>query len=109
MNPSSGQRALAASTAALVVCVACIVTFLPPLAERTLASLPLTALIGLVIAVALPLHWVFLGVAARRLGRSVPGWVALAVVLFPVGGAAALILLSWFEDEQAAPSSARAG
>ncbi|MCL4699055.1 MAG: hypothetical protein KJ023_18710, partial [Burkholderiaceae bacterium] len=65
---------------------------------------------ALVLATALLLHWVFLAIAARRLRRSVAGWLALAVVLFPIGGAAALILLGWFSGESngsgaAAPSA----
>ena len=56
---------------------------------------------------ALPLHWVFLGLAVHRLGRSLRGWLALAVLLFPVGGAAALILLGWMQAEPS-PSPAPA-
>ena len=99
---------MAASTAALVVACACIAAFLPPMLERTLASLPRTVLLGTVMAVAQLLHWVFLGIAARRLRRSVAGWVVLAVLLFPIGGVAALILLAWFGDDRAVPSSAPA-
>ena len=64
---------------------------------RTCSSEPTTTWVatGLAIALAMPLHWVFLGIAARRLGRSVAGWVGLSVLLFPVGSAAALILLAW--------------
>jgi len=51
------------------------------------------------LAVAVLLHWIFIGIAARRMERSVAGWVSMSVALFPVGGAAALILLNWFADE----------
>jgi hypothetical protein len=40
------------------------------------------------------------------MGRSMAGWVALSVLLFPVGSAAALIVLSWLGDEAGAPEPA---
>ncbi len=87
------RRALIDATLALLAAGAAIALLLPPLAHHS--ALPTGRLIGavLVIALALPLHWVFLGVAARHLQRSVAGWVGLSVLLFPVGSAAALILL----------------
>lgn len=105
---SSASRALSASTLALVVACATIVAFLPPMVEHTVASVPRTALLGTAMAVGLVLHWVFLGIAAHRLERSVAGWVALAVLLFPIGGIAALILLGFFGDEarRSAPAPA---
>lgn len=106
MTESPVQRALTASTIALVVALGCLLLFLPSLFERYLDSVPRVVLNALVLATALPLHWAYLGIAARRLGRSVLGWVALAVVLFPVGGAAALILLSGLSDEHAGASPA---
>ena len=98
-DESSASRALSASTLALVVACASIVAFLPPMVEYTVASIPRTVLLGTAIAAGMFLHWVFLGIAARRLERSVLGWVALAVLLFPIGGIAALVLLGFFGDE----------
>ena len=95
MAHKSAQRALFDSTLALLVAIAAIAMFLPPMVHATAASVPRTVATGLAIALAMPLHWVFLGIAARRLGRSVAGWVGLSVLLFPVGSAAALILLAW--------------
>lgn len=103
MTETPAQRALAASSLALLVALGCIVMFLPPLVGHTVASVPRTVLIGLLLAGAVALHWVFLGIGAARMARSVAGWVALAVLLFPIGGAMALILLGWLGDE-AAPS-----
>ena len=60
---------------------------------------------GVTLTGALLLHWAFLGIAARRMARSVAGWVSLSVLLFPIGSAVALILLSWFGDEDRAPVS----
>lgn len=100
------QRALTASTLALVVAVGGVAMFLPPLVKHTL-ELPLRAVaVGLAMACALLLHWVFLGLAAQRMQRSVAGWVSLSVLLFPVGSATALILLGWFADERRTPSAA---
>ena len=92
------QRALAAATMALVVAGACLLLFLPPMVDRTVQSVPWTVMVSLTLASALLLHWVFVGIAAQRMGRSVPGWVALSL-LFPVGGVAAISLLAWFGDE----------
>ena len=103
-NPA--QRALNASTLALIVAVVALLLFLPPFFERFLTAVAHVVANAMVLSTALLLHWIFLAIGARRMRRSVPGWVVLAVVLFPVGGAAALILLSWFSDEagQAAPN-----
>lgn len=105
---SSAHRALGASTLALVVACASIVPFVPPMVEFTVQSIPRIVLLGSAILAGMLLHWVFLGIAARRLGRSVLGWVALAVGLFPIGGVTALILLGFFGDEAEHGLSARA-
>ena len=98
MSDSPSQRVLTASATALVVAVACVAMFLPPMVERTVASVPLTVMVGLSTAVAILLHWAFLGIAAFRAERSVFGWVALGL-MFPIGGAAALLMLAWLDDE----------
>lgn len=103
---SPAQRALTASTASLVVAVACVLSFLPGWFERYLTSVPRIVLVSLVLATALVLHWAFLGIAVRRLGRSLLGWLSLAVLLFPIGGAAALMLLAFFSDESREPAAA---
>jgi hypothetical protein len=105
---TSAQKALGASTLALVVAVAGIFAFLPPMVEATVASVPRTVLLGLAIAAGLLLHWVFVGVAAARLAHSIFGWVALSVLLFPIGGIAALILLGFFGNEAAGQPAASA-
>jgi hypothetical protein len=99
MNETPAQRALTASTAALVAAAACVAMFLPPLLSQTLGSVLRTVIVALALATGLVLHWVFLAIAARLLGRSVGGWLSLSVLLFPVGSAAALILLGWFREE----------
>lgn len=106
LERTRARRALADSALSLLVACAAIVMFLPPLVQATTASVLRTVATGLAIALALPLHWVWLGLAARRMGRPVAGWLALAVLLFPVGGAAALILLAWLLHEPDAQPSA---
>lgn len=102
---SPAQRALHASTVSLLVAVGCVLLYMPPFAGRFLDGPAYLAGNGLALATALLLHWVFLGIGVRRMGRSMTGWVALAVLLFPIGGAAALILLTWFSDESPAAAS----
>jgi hypothetical protein len=97
MNPLSAktaQGALADAALALLAACAAIAMFLPPMVAATTASVPRAVATALVIALAIPLHWTFLGIAVRRMGRSLAGWLGMAVLLFPVGGAAALILLA---------------
>ncbi len=105
MQESPDQRALAVSTVALVVALASAAMFIPPLVEHTVATPLRSVATGLALAAALVLHWVFLGLAARRMKRSVAAWLGLAVLLFPVGSVAALILLNWFGDEARAPAA----
>ncbi len=90
---AAAHRALAGSAAALLGALGCIALLLPPLAERTLAAPGRTTLTLLVLGAAMALHWWLLGRAARRLKQSVAAWVGLSVLLFPVGSAAALLLL----------------
>ena len=99
MSETPAQRALTASTVSLAAAAGCVALLLPPLNERVFESVLRIVVIGLGLALALMLHWIFLGIAARRMQRSVFGWVSLAVVLFPIGGAAALILLNWFSSD----------
>jgi hypothetical protein len=93
------RRALNASGAAWLVALGAALCFVPPMLQLTLQSVLRTALLGGVLVVALLLHWVWLGVGAARLRRSVAGWLALGLLLFPIGGATALILLNWLADE----------
>lgn len=95
-------RALQAATVALIAALGCVALFLPPWLEATFASPLRAAATGAALGVTLLLHWIFLGLAARRQGRSVPAWVALSVALFPVGSALALMLLGRMDAARAA-------
>jgi hypothetical protein len=99
MSDRPASPALSASAVALLLFAAGVLMFLPPLVEATVASVPRTVLFGLVIAASFLLHFVFLGIAAQRQGRRVLPWVALALLLFPVGSIVALVLLAWHDGE----------
>lgn len=95
MKATEARRALAESSLALLLACGSGALFLPPLLADTLGSLGRAAVAALIGSVALVLHWLHLVRAARALGRAPAGWLSMAVLLFPVGGAAALLLLSW--------------
>jgi hypothetical protein len=95
---------LQAAVASLVAALGCVALFLPPLVDDTIATPLRTAATGAALGVALLSHWIFLGMAARRLQRSVPAWVGLSVLVFPIGSVLSLVLLSWFSDASAARS-----
>jgi hypothetical protein len=98
MTLHTARRALTDATLALMVATGSAAAFVPPLLAETLRTPLRTGVTALLLALALVMHWVWLGQAARRMGRSVRGWLALAL-LFPLGGAAALLLLMGFLDE----------
>lgn len=100
MKESPEGRALQAATVSLIAAVGCVALFLPPLLAATVATPLRAAATGAALGVTLLLHWIFLGVAVRRLQRSLPAWVGLSVLLFPIGSVLALVLLGWFADER---------
>jgi hypothetical protein len=107
MNESPEQRALTASTVTLLVAVVCLALFMPPLLQKLLSTPLHKVANALVLSGAPLLHWVFMGIAARRMQRSVLGWLGLSL-LFPIGGALALILLNWFNAERSQTASSSA-
>lgn len=100
MRLQSARRALADSALALLAACAAIAMFLPPMVEHTVASVPRVVALGLVIALGMLVHWALLLAACRRMGRPPFGWVAMSVLLFPVGSAAALMLLAWMLHDE---------
>ena len=107
MPELSARKAFAMSTLALILALACLALFLPPFVERTLASTTRTVITALALVLAVLAHWACLGLGAYRAGRSVGFWVGgMAVLLFPIGGAAALWLLGWAASERAVPTPA---
>ncbi|MEV4782541.1 hypothetical protein [Burkholderia sp. LMU1-1-1.1] len=100
MQVARAQQPIAAAAVTLVIWIGCIAAFLPPLVKHTTASVALIILAGLGIAVSSILHLIFVGVAAKRLGRSPALWVVIAVFGFPIASIVGLILFEWFSDEQ---------
>ncbi len=100
MQVARAQQPIAAAAVTLVVWVLCIASFLPPLNKYTTDSVLLMTLAGIGIAVSAILHLIFVGLAAKRLGRSPALWVAIALCGFPITSIVGLILFEWFSDEQ---------
>ena len=100
MQVARAQQPIAAAAVTLVVWIGCIAAILPPLVKHTTSSVALIILAGLGIAVSSILHLIFVGVAAKRLGRSPTLWVVIAVCGFPIASIVGLILFEWFSDEQ---------
>ena len=100
MQVSRAHQPIVAASVSLLAFGGCVAAFLPPLNQQTLESLPLTVALGIALAVSLILHFVFVGIAAQRLGRSVWGWVILALLLFPIASIVGPILFEWFSEEQ---------
>jgi hypothetical protein len=103
VTESPAQRALSAATIALALAIGGIAMFLPPLNQQTLTSPLRIVVTALALAAALLLHFIFVGMAAYRMHRSVAGWTTFSVLLCPIGGVAALILLNWLGDEASGP------
>ncbi|SEN98718.1 hypothetical protein SAMN05428959_10432 [Duganella sp. CF517] len=100
MQVARAQQPIAAAAVTLVIWIGCIASFLPPLVKHTTNSVPLMIVAGLGIAVSAILHLIFVGVAAKRLGRSPTLWVVVALCGFPIASIIGLILFEWFSDEQ---------
>ncbi|HEX7984290.1 MAG TPA: hypothetical protein VF616_12300 [Duganella sp.] len=100
MQVARAQQPIAAAAVTLVVWVLCIASFLPPLSKYTTGSVLLMTLAGIGIAVSAILHLIFVGVAAKRLGRSPALWVVITLCGFPIVSIIGLILFEWFSDEK---------
>lgn len=102
MNTAAhARRALTAAAGSLVAAGGALACLLPPLNERLFEFVSLTVAVSLALAVAILLHLIFVGIAARRLGRRAWPWVLGALLLFPVASIIGLILVDWYADEKA--------
>ena len=100
MQIARAQQPIAAAAITLVTWAFCVAAFLPPLNSYTLESVPLMILAGVGIGISLILHLIFIGIAAKRLDRSVGVWVLIAIFGLPIASIVGLILFEWFSDEQ---------
>ncbi len=99
MQFSRAHQPVVAAAVSLFIFGASILLMVMP-THRALSSVPMTVMLSLIIAVSAILHLVFIGIAARRLGRSAALWVVLALFTLPVGSIVGLILFEWFSDEK---------
>lgn len=99
MQKSQTTQAVASAAVSLLVFALCVGAFVPPFVADTVSSIPLTVALGIAIAVSFVLHIAFVGIAAHRSHRSATLWAVLAVLLFPVGSIAGLILFEWFSTQ----------
>lgn len=99
MTDHRASSALTAAALALMVGALCGALLLPPMAQALPAVPGAKAALLFTLAVAALAHWVLLARAASRLGRHAPGWLALSVLLFPIGSAASLVMLGWLQHE----------
>lgn len=97
MPLQDAKASISAASLALLVMIFCIGAFVPPFSGRTLDSVVLMVAFGIGIAVCLVVHLWYVGVAARQLGRSAAGWVALALFTLPIGS-----IVAWIVFERAA-------
>jgi quinol-cytochrome oxidoreductase complex cytochrome b subunit len=106
MTNREAANAATSSAVALFAFAGGVMSFVPPWLDTTVASVPRCIFFGLVIAVSFVLHFVYLGITVRRLGRNVIGWVILAVLTFPIASIVGLVVFGWRQSEH---SQARAG
>jgi drug/metabolite transporter (DMT)-like permease len=92
------KDSLIGAVASMVGFVLCLWFMLPASADAEPQSVPRIVMLALGMSVALVLHLVFVGICARRLGRSVVGWVLLSLITFPIGSVVAGLLLLWFSE-----------
>lgn len=100
MSLKDANQSIAAATVSLLVCAACIISFIPPFTAWTTQSATLAMLVGMTLAVSLILHFVFVGISARRMGRSPWLWVGLSLCTFPITSIVGLVLIEWLGDKR---------
>ena len=100
MEVARAQQPIAAAAVTLVLWVACVAAFLPPLVHHTTQSVLLMIAAGIGICVCYVLHLVFVGIAASRLGRSPLLWVIVSACFMPVASIIGLIIFEWFSEQE---------
>ncbi|MRW94264.1 hypothetical protein GJ699_30245 [Duganella sp. FT80W] len=100
MQVAPAQQAIAAAAVTLVLWICGVAAFLPPLLNYTLSSVLYIIAAGIGIFVCWVLHLIFIGIAAKRLGRSVGVWVIIAAIGMPLASIIGLIMFEWFSDQE---------
>jgi len=101
MQIAHAKQPIAAAAVTLVCWIFGVACFLPPLNHYTLHSVLLMIAAGIGIFVSMVLHLIFIGMAAKRLGRSPVLWVIVALCFFPVASIIGLILFEYFSENEA--------
>ncbi|SDH56300.1 MULTISPECIES: hypothetical protein [unclassified Duganella] len=100
MQIARAQQPIAAAAVTLVLWIACVASYLPPLVQHTTKSILLMIATGIGILVCYVLHLVFVGIAARRLGRSPVLWVIVSACFMPIASIIGLIIFEWFSEQE---------
>ncbi|CAG0979598.1 hypothetical protein BURK2_01764 [Burkholderiales bacterium] len=103
-TPTPASRAAAAASVSLVAVLACLGYLI---FKATLDGKPqpfILVLVALALSSAIVLHLVFVGLLARRTGRSAIGYVVGALLTLPIGSIVGLILYEWHTETDAASS-----
>ncbi|MBI3148482.1 MAG: hypothetical protein HYZ17_08215 [Betaproteobacteria bacterium] len=100
-TPTPASRAAAAASLSLVAVLVCLgyLVF-----KATLDGKPqpfILVLVALALSSAIVLHLAFVGLLARRVGRSAFWYVAGAVLTLPIGSIVGLILYEWHTEADA--------
>jgi hypothetical protein len=99
MQVDRAQQPIAAAAVTLVLWILSVAAFMPPLFSKyTSQSVLLIITAGIAICVCLVLHLVFIGIAAKRLGRSPVLWVLVTLCFLPIASIIGLILFEWFSE-----------
>ncbi|MGI9027055.1 MAG: hypothetical protein ACR2GP_16045 [Burkholderiaceae bacterium] len=91
------ERSYQASITAFVVAFLAIACFIPPLSRYVGShqNALIAAALGITIGVAYCAHFIFLGMTVAHMHRSVIGWLALAILLGPLGSILAFVVLGF--------------
>lgn len=101
MQIERAQQPIAAAAVTLVLWIFGVASFMPPLFQRYTSQSVLYIIgAGITIFVCMVLHLVFIGIAAKRLGRSPLLWVLLTLCTLPLGSIIGLILFEWFSEQE---------
>jgi hypothetical protein len=100
MQVARAQQPIAAAAVTLVLWIFGVASFLPPLVHYTTRSVLLMIAAGIGIFVCLVLHLFFVGLAAKRLGRSPVLWVIISLCFMPIASIICLIIFEWFSEQE---------